>query len=150
MREFAGTLPTPDSAPLNNVIFFSGSISYTATAAFQSLPLDTADCSDYVSTLSTLLKGPVAAGAWTYLLCRQKPPIYNHGWKPFSRYRVASGITPAKRGPVMEQLGDPTPVGGFACTASVTDAQLMNPSKVLVSDMVNKQGAFAEYHPDEQ
>ncbi|NOK22739.1 hypothetical protein HMI50_37585, partial [Corallococcus carmarthensis] len=148
MREFAGTLPTPDSAPLNNLIFFSGSISYTAVAAFQSLPMATADCTDYVSTLSNLLKGPVAAGPWTYLLCRQKPPIYNHGWKPFSLYRVASGISPAKRGAIMTQLGAPTPVGGFACTASVTDARLMDPPKVLVADMVEKRGAFAEYHPD--
>ncbi|NOK37583.1 hypothetical protein HMI49_30735 [Corallococcus exercitus] len=149
MREFAATLPTPDSAPLNNVIFFSGSVSYTATAAFQSLPLETADCSDYVSTLSTLLKGPVAKDPWTYLLCRQRPPIYNHGWKPFSLYRVVNGVTPAKRGPIMTQLGDPTPVGGFACTASVTDANLMSPNKVvLVADMVEKRGAFVEYHPD--
>ncbi|MBJ6764864.1 hypothetical protein JGU66_29215 [Myxococcaceae bacterium JPH2] len=150
MREYAGTLPTPADAALQNVIFFSGSISYTAKTPFQSLPLDSADHRDYVASLSTHLKGLVLTGSWAYLLCRQRPPIYNHGWKPFSLYRLAHGLAEnKKRTEVAGQLGDPTPVGGFSCTASVTDSVLMAPKKTVpVSDMFDKTGDFEPYHPD--
>lgn len=148
VRGFAGGLRVPERTQgLTNVIFFSGSVSYTATATFQS-PLNKTDCWDFVSNISSQLKKVLLFGDWTYVLCRQKPPIYSHGWKPFSVYRPVQGLKPGSRTEVIEHLGVPQPVGGFACTASVSTPGLVQPKDVSVSDMENKQGDFVEYHPD--
>ncbi|QRK07111.1 hypothetical protein JQX13_44855 [Archangium violaceum] len=148
VRTFVDGLRRPELSPaLANVIFFSGSVSYTTKSKFQA-PLDKADCWDFISNLSSGLHELLPFGDWRYLLCRQKVPIYHHGWKPFSLYRPEHGLTPGNRNEVMQRLGTATPVGGFACTASVSTPGLVQPKDVPVDDMVQKRGEFAEYHPD--
>jgi hypothetical protein len=129
---------------LTNVIFFSGSISYTGRMGQP----DKENCWDFVSAISSGLNGILAFSDWSYLLCRKKAPIYHHGWKPFSLYRPAERLPKVKRHQAAGALGDPTPVGGFAATAGVSYPGRIKPDKVSLNDMIEKKGDFAPYHPD--
>lgn len=129
---------------LSNVLFFSGSVSYSGP---QPADVKNSDCWNFLSAVAKGL-ADVLTTDWTYLICRQKPPIYGHGWKAFSVYRPTKKLFSDKPGKMKEQLGEGLHVGGFASTASVSSPGVIKPPKILVGDIEGKKGDFKEYTPD--
>jgi hypothetical protein len=131
-----------------HVLFFSGSISYTSRDGDESKDWD---CWDYVSYLSDRLRLLLACTnvyyqkGWSYMLCQQATQIYESGWKRFTLYKPEKALKPGKRDEVKEALGEGTPLGGFACTAGVSDFDRLDPSirKVKFDDMVKMIDMFA-------
>ncbi|MFL5349637.1 MAG: hypothetical protein ACJ8AT_32985 [Hyalangium sp.] len=131
-----------------HVLFFSGSISYASLSGKEP---DEWNCWDYVSFLSQRLKLLLGSTnvyyheGWSYLLCQQAAPIYEAAWKRFTLYKPAKLLEPGTASEVEQQLGEGTPLGGFACTASVSDYSRFEKSKQQVpfDDMVSMVKLFA-------
>jgi hypothetical protein len=167
LREFADKLPRFAKSPFSNVVFYSGSVSYTGPILAGTKSWN---CWDFIFRIASGLagdqKGLISEGVWKYLLCRKEPPVYSHGWKPFALYKPSSpvtsditeGISETNRWKKRERIDkvrtllvDGEYIGGFAATAAVvsgdTAVKQGASGRVSLDDLFKKTGDFEESRP---
>jgi len=142
---------------VSHVFFFSGSISYASIGGKE--PMDW-NCWHYVSHLARYLRRLVAAKnvfyqkGWNYVLCQQATKcIYDAAWKRFTLYKPKDTPQPCKLEDIEQleekmkaQFEEGRPLGGFSCTAGVTNRQAaarFSVERVSFDDMVKMINMFA-------